>query len=135
VIAVSEFLHIYGAWGAWRASIPTRLLGVAPSVLAITFSVIALAVLIARRSTRPDSASPLALIAGIFTAIAGGLADLNTLARALVPTTLSFPIARLTVALAIGGGIGVAIIAGSHLKPVALHPKNNEGEPARSVEG
>lgn len=96
---------------------------------------IALVVLVARRSTRPDSATPLALIAGIFIAIAGGLADFNTLTQALVPTTLSPPIARLTVALAIGGGVGVAIIAGSHLKPVALHPHINEGEPNRSMEG
>ena len=135
VITVSEALHIAGTWGAWSAPIPTRLLGVAPSVFAVAFSVIALVVLVARLSTRPDSATPLALIAGIFIAIAGGLADFNTLNDALVPTTLSLPIARLTVALAIGGGVGVAIIAGSHLKPVALHPKNNEGEPARSVEG
>lgn len=135
VITVSEALHIVGAWGAWSAPIPTRLLGVAPSVFAVAFSVIALVVLVARRSTRPDSATPLALIAGIFIAIAGGLADFNTLTQALVPTTLSPPIARLTVALAIGGGVGVAIIAGSHLKPVALHPQLNEGDPARSVEG
>jgi len=135
VITVSEALHIVGAWGAWSAPIPTRLLGVAPSVFAVAFSVIALIILVARRSTRPDSATPFALIAGIFIAIAGGLADFNTLTQALVPTTLSPPIARLTVALAIGGGVGVAIIAGSHLKPVALHPQLNEGDPARSVEG
>lgn len=135
VITISEALHIVGAWGAWSAPIPTRLLGVAPSVFAVAFSVIALVILVARRSTRPDSATPLALIAGIFIAIAGGLADFNALTQALVPTTLSPPIARLTVALAIGGGVGVAIIAGSHLKPVALHPQLNEGDPARSVEG
>jgi len=135
VITASEALHIAGTWGAWSAPIPTRLLGVAPSIFAAAFSVIALVVLVARRSTRPDSATPLALIAGIFIAIAGGLADFNTLTHALVPTTLSLPIARFTVALAIGGGVGVAIIAGSHLKPVELHPKINEGESARSVEG
>ncbi|MBJ7381756.1 MAG: hypothetical protein JHC66_04120 [Acidimicrobiia bacterium] len=135
VITVSEALHIVGAWGAWSAPIPTRLLGLAPSVFAVAFSVIALVILVARRSTRPDSATPFALIAGIFIAIAGGLADLSTLTQALVPTTLSPPIARLTVALAIGGGVGVAIIAGSHLKPVALNPQINDVEPAGSVEG
>lgn len=117
VITVSEALHIAGTWGAWSAGIPNRLLGLAPSLFTLVFSVIALLVLVARRSSRPDSATPLALIAGIFIAISGGLADLSTFTHAFAPTTLSMPIARLTVALAIGGGIGVAIIAGSHLKP------------------
>ena len=141
VITISEALHIAGTWGAWSAPIPTRLLGIAPSVFAVTFSVIALVVLVARRSTRPDSATPLALIAGIFIAIAGGLADFNTLTHALVPTTLSISLARLSVAIAIGGGIGVAIIAGSHLKPVtpALNHENSnvrhQENHAQSVEG
>ena len=141
VITISEALHIAGTWGAWSAPIPTRVLGIAPSVFAVTFSVIALVVLVSRRSTRPDSATPLALIAGIFIAIAGGLADFNTLTHALVPTTLSLPIARLSVAIAIGGGIGVAIIAGSHLKPVAPAPNDENSNVAhqenhtQSVEG
>ena len=49
------------------------------------------------------------LLAGLFVAIAGGLADLSVLTRSQVPTTLPYDVARTTVAAALGLGVGLAV--------------------------
>jgi hypothetical protein len=130
VLAASETVHVLGAWGAWEATAPRRLVGAAPSLLAITTCVGALALLVARRRS-PDAATPVALLAGLFTALAGGLADLGSLTHAIPPSTLAPPVVRVTVTIALGVGVGVAVVASRHLRPVAAPVAG----PARPVSG
>jgi hypothetical protein len=116
LVIVSETVHTAGAWGVWTAGAGRRLLGAAPSLLAILLAVLALAVLVTRRR-EPDGATPLVLVAGLFIALAGGVADLGSLTHALVPSTFGAGLTRLTVAIALGGGIGLVIGAARHLRP------------------
>ena len=121
VVIVSETVHTIGAWGVWTAGPGRRLLGAAPSILAIALAAAALGVLIARRRA-PDGATPLVLVAGLFIALAGGVADLGSLTHAIVPSTLDAGLTRLTVAIALGGGIGLAVGAARHLRPPVPAP-------------
>lgn len=118
LLATSEVIHVVGAWGVWDAATLRRLLGAAPSLVAIATCLGAAGLLVSRRAT-PDAATPLALLAGVFTALAGGLADLGSLTHAVPPSTLAPSVVRATVTIALGGGIGVAIVAGQHLRPPA----------------
>lgn len=116
LVIVSETAHTAGAWDTWSAGTARRLLGAAPSALAILLASAALVMLVVRRRT-PDAATPLVLIAGLFIALAGGVADLGSLTHALLPSTLDPTVTRLTVAIALGGGIGLSIGAARHLRP------------------
>jgi hypothetical protein len=119
VVILSEALHTLGAWGVSSDGTGARALGAGPSVLAIILAGLALVRLLARWRT-PDAATPLILVAGLFIAIAGGIADLGSLTHAVPPSDLAPTVARLTVALALGGGVGLAIGAGRHLRPVVV---------------
>lgn len=130
LLAASETVHLAGAWGIWTTSVPRRLLGAAPSIVAVATCIGALALLAARRS-RPDAATPLALLAGVFTALAGGLADLPTVTHAIVPSTLGPGTVRATVAIALGAGAGVSVVAAAHLRPRAA----TVAVPAEDVSG
>lgn len=109
----AQVLHVVGLWGGSTASVGSRLGAGAYSLGGIVLSVVAL-VLLARRG--PRSAVPLALLAGLFLALAGGLADVTTLSRSVVPSTLPAWLDRLSVAVTIGAGIGVAVVAGLELR-------------------
>lgn len=126
LVIVSETVHTAGAWGVWTAGTGRRLLGAAPSVLAIALAVLALAVLVARRRA-PDGATPLVLVAGLFIALAGGVADLGSLSHAIVPSTFDADLTRLTVAVALGGGIGLVVGAARHLRPPVPAPATPVG--------
>lgn len=126
VVIVSETVHTVGAWGAWTAGSSRRLLGAAPSILAIALAAIALTVLVLRRRA-PDGATPLVLVAGLFIALAGGVADLGSLTHAIVPSTFGAAVTRLTVAIALGGGLGLAIGAARHLRPPLPAPATPAG--------
>ena len=130
LLTVSETLHVIGAWSAWEATVLRRLIGVAPSLVAIAACVGALVALALRRRS-PDAATPLALLAGVFTALAGGLADLGSLTHAIPPSTLAPAVVRATVAVALGAGVGVAVIAARHLRPADAPV----APPARPVSG
>lgn len=119
VVILSETLHTLGAWEVSSAGTGARALGAGPSVLAILLALLALIRLITRWRT-PDAATPLILVAGLFIAIAGGVADLGSLTHAIPPSDLEPAVARLTVALALGGGVGLAVGAARHLRPVVV---------------
>jgi hypothetical protein len=60
-----------------------------------------------RRGLR--AAAPLLVFAGLFLGIAIGLADISALTRSQLPTDLAPALDRLTIAIALGGGFGVAV--------------------------
>ena len=78
-----------------------------PSIAAVAATLLAFGWL-ARRSVY--SAAPLLIIAGLFTAVAGGFADLPVLSHAWIPSRLDPTLARTLVAVALGVGTGVAVV-------------------------
>jgi hypothetical protein len=86
--------------------------GIAVAVLALVWLV--------RRGL--DAAAPLVLIAGLFVALAGGMADVTVLTRSQLPTTLTPGLARLTVTAALGLGLGLAGAGALRLRP-QRHPR------------
>jgi hypothetical protein len=119
VVIASETLHTIGAWAVSSSGTGPRILGAAPSIVAVLLAVLALARLLDRRRT-PDAATPLILVAGLFIAIAGGIADLGSLTHAVVPSDLDPTVVRCTIAVALGGGVGLAVGAARHLRPVSV---------------
>ena len=63
------------------------------------------------------AAAPLVLVAGLFVALAGGLADVTVLTRSQLPTTLPYGVARAIVAVALGLGAGLTIVGALRLRP------------------
>ncbi|MCJ7436431.1 MAG: phage holin family protein [Acidimicrobiia bacterium] len=105
VVAVSEAAHIVGGWGGTTVGAGTKLAASVYAVGGIVVSVLALVWLLRRGL---DAAAPLVLVAGLFLALAGGLADVTVLTRSQLPTTLPDSAARLVVSLALGLGLGLA---------------------------
>ena len=114
VLFVSSALHLAGAWGASSASVGSRLGESVYQAAGIAVAVVALLVF-ARRT--PEAAVPWAFIAALFLLLTGGIADVGTLTHSQLPTTLPDWLDRLTVALTIGAGAGVAIVAALHVAP------------------
>jgi len=126
----AQVLHVIGLWGGSTASVGSRLGASAYSLGGIALAVIALVVL-ARRGVH--AAVPVALLAGLFLALAGGLADVTTLSRSQVPSTLPAWLARLAVALTMGAGVGVAVAAGLALRRERRSGWSRTGDSDRSV--
>lgn len=112
IVLVSAVVHAAGAWNAATSSTGQRFGDALPTLGAVALGVIALVQLL-RRGMR--AAAPLLVFAGLFVGIAIGLADLSGLAKSQLPTTLPFALDRLTIALALGGGFGVAAGAAFHI--------------------
>lgn len=105
-------LHAIGAWTYATASLGARAGDALPTVGAAALSVAAL-VQLRRRGLRV--AAPLLVFAGLFLGIGIGIADVSALSRSQLPTDLPPALDRLTIALALGGGFGVALGAGLHI--------------------
>lgn len=112
-LVVSETVHLIGSWNASTDSVASRLAASIYSIGGIAMAVLALIWL---RRRDPWSATPAVLLAGMFMLVAGGLADLTSLTRSLVPTTLPPGLARLTVTLALGLGAGLVVAAALRLR-------------------
>ena len=123
VAVVGAVVHAVGAWTGSSAALGKRGGDALPTLGAVALSVVAL-VQLRRRGLR--AAAPLLVFAGLFLAIAIGLADVSTLSKSQLPTDLPDALDRLTVALALGGGAGVAVGAGLH---VADRASTREGDP------
>jgi hypothetical protein len=67
-----------------------------------------------------ESAVPLVLLASIFLFVAGGLADITSLARSQLATTFSPTFARVLITITLGVGLGTAIAAAWRLRPTKL---------------
>lgn len=112
-LIASEILHVVGAWQGSTAAVGARAFASIYSLGAIAIAVLALVWLLRRD---PWAGMPAVLIAGLFVLVAGGLADLGTLTRSQLPTSLPGPLARLTVMLALGIGSGLVIAAAMRLR-------------------
>ena len=124
VVALSEAAHIVGGWGGTTVGAGTKLAASVYAAGGIAVSVLALVWLLRRGL---DAAAPLVLVAGLFLALAGGLADVTVLTRSQLPTTLPDTAARLVVSLALGLGLGLAGAGALRLRPQhrshrRLHP-------------
>ena len=71
------------------------------------------------------------LVAAVFLLVAGGLADLTTLGRSQIPSTLPAWLARALVTANLGLGAGLVAAAAMRLRPQGLAPRPPSGRPAR----
>jgi hypothetical protein len=110
LLVAAEAVHVLGLWGATTANAFDKLLASAYSIAGILLGAGTLAWMARRRD--PVGATPAVLVSAIFLFVAGGLADLQTLARSQLPTTLPDWVARscVTVALGVGAGLIVATL-------------------------
>jgi hypothetical protein len=114
ILVISETAHVVGSWTATTAAFATKLGGSYLSIGGIVLLLVAVIWIIVRP---PYDAIPAVLFAGLVVMFAGGVADLTTLTRSQLPTSLSGDVARLAVTLALGLGAGLATAAGLRLRP------------------
>jgi hypothetical protein len=114
VLLISEAVHLVGGWGATTSGFLAKL---GAGVYSIAGWVIGLVALIWLLRRDPRDATPIVLIAALFLFIAGGLADVRSLTRSQLPTTLAPWLARLTVITALGLGLGLMVTAALRLRP------------------
>ena len=117
VLVVTETLHVVGLWGASTESFGKKGFESLYSILGIAVSLVALWWM---RRKGAESAVPLVLLASIFLFVAGGLADITSLARSQLPTTFSPTFARVLITITLGVGLGTAIAAAWRLRPTKL---------------
>lgn len=127
VLIVGETAHVFGSWAATTVAGSTKLAASAYALGGIAVAALAL-VWVVRRGVHP--AAPLLLLAGLFLALAGGLADVTALYRSQLPTTLPVTLARFEIAATIGLGAGIAIVGGWRLRPTA--PRERGAASART---
>ena len=113
LVGSSEIMHLVGGWGATTVGTGERLGAGIYAIGAITTAAIALVAVVGRGA---DRAAPLVLASGLFLALAGGLADVTVFQRSGIPTTLTPDLARLTVMIALGAGLGLAVAGGLRLR-------------------
>jgi hypothetical protein len=114
LLLAAETAHVVGVWDASTGSEMHRAGGSIYSLAGWVIGVVAI-VWLARRD--PFEATPVVLIAGLFLVITGGLAEITTLTRSQLPTSLPATTARVTVAGALGLGVGVVAAAAFRLTP------------------
>ncbi|MGQ0826727.1 MAG: hypothetical protein ACT4OX_17170 [Actinomycetota bacterium] len=112
----AEVVHVYGIWDAAVRPFPSRLGANVYSFVAILAGLHGLRRVVTRS---PYDAAPAALIGAITLAVAGGLADVNSLRYSQLPSTLPADVARALVVLALGLGAGVGVAAASRLRLAA----------------
>lgn len=112
VLIAFAIAHVVGAWSATSSATSTQLAASVYSIAGIVVGAGALVWIV--RARDPYDATPLTLVSALFLAVAGGLADLTTLTRSQLPTTLPPTIARVAVVVALGLGTGLA--AGAALR-------------------
>jgi hypothetical protein len=114
LLTVAEIVHVIGLWGGSSASGGTKLGESAYSIAGILLGLVGLG-WIWRKGA--ESAVPLVLVAAIFLFVAGGMADVTTLGKSQIPSTLPAGVARLLVAVTLGLGAGLALAAAVRLRP------------------
>jgi hypothetical protein len=127
VIVITEAVHVAGLWGASTESAGTKLVQSAYSLGGIALGVLAL-IWMARRGAH--AAMPLVLVASIVLVVAGGLSDVTTLGRSLLPTTLPYSLARVLVTVTLGVGVGLAAAAGMRLRDTTPRRPARRAAPA-----
>ena len=117
-----EVAHVLGSYAGTTVAGTTKLAASAYALGGIAVAALALTWLLRRGVT---NAAPLLLLAGLFLALAGGLADVTELYRSQLPTTLPHVWARLEVAAVLGLGTGTAVVGALLLRvtpPPARRP-------------
>lgn len=116
ITIVAELLHVIGLWDASTAAAGTKLVESLYSIGGIALGVLAL-VWMARRGA--EAAVPIVLIAAIVLVVAGGLADITSLANSQLPTTLPPALARVLVMVTLGLGVGLVAATLARLRLVS----------------
>jgi hypothetical protein len=109
VAVASDLVHTIGAQLASVAPIVARVYASSLAAAGWALGVVVASRLLRRRSSELDLY--LLLTAGLFFAFAGGLADVTVLGRSQVSTALPVGLARATVAVSLGFGGGVFVVA------------------------
>jgi hypothetical protein len=110
---VGETAYVIGIWGGTTIGGATKLAAVAYALGGMAVGGLAL-VWVVRRGVA--SAAPLLLLGGLFLALAGGLANITTLFRSQLPTSLPHSWERFEVAMVLGVGAGVAVVGALRLR-------------------
>jgi hypothetical protein len=105
---VADVLHTAGSWLASTASAATKTYGMSVSVAAWVVGGLTIARLVAKRD---QAARTYLLLAAVFLLLAGAALDLPVLADSQLPSTLSPPLTRASVAVVLGLGIGLVVVA------------------------
>jgi hypothetical protein len=131
-----EAAHVAGLWGASTASTLSKTGSSLYSLAGCLVGFGALVMLVRRDA---HDATPVVLIASVFLLIAGGLADVTSLTRSQLPSTLPAAVARGVVTGAIGLGAGLVIGTASRLRrpqggvPRARARTGSDGPPQRAA--
>jgi len=112
-LVAAQLVHVVGAWGASTSSAGSHLVA---SVYSLAGVALALTALVTLERRDPTAAAPFALLAGLALALAGGLADVTSLTRSQLPFTLAAWVDRLSIALTLGIGAGVAVAGARRLR-------------------
>jgi len=115
-----EVAHVIGSYEGTTVAGTTKLAASAYALGGIVVAALALAWLL-RRGVK--AAAPLLLLAGLFLALAGGLADVTELYRSQLPTTLPPAWARFEVAVVLGLGTGTAVVGALGLRVTPRPPR------------
>jgi hypothetical protein len=110
---VGEAAYVIGIWGGTTVGGGTKLAAVAYVLGGMAVGGLALAWVVRRGVS---SAAPLLLLAGLFLGLAGGLANITTLFRSQLPTSLPHGWERFEVAMVLGVGAGVAVVGALRLR-------------------
>jgi len=116
---VGETAYVVGIWGGTTIGGPTKLAAVAYALGGMAVGALALVWVVRRGVT---AAAPLLLLGGLFLALAGGLANITTLLRSQLPTSLPHWWARFEVAMVLGVGSGVAVVGALRLRATPRRP-------------
>jgi hypothetical protein len=121
---VTAALELVGSWGATTSSAATKLGAAVYAMGGVVIGAGALAWLVRRRD--PYDATPAVLVAGIFVAVASGLANLASLNHSQLPSTLPAGLVRLQVVVSVGLGMGLVLAAALRLRrpePFVAEPR------------
>jgi hypothetical protein len=105
---VADMLHTAGSWLASTASAATKTYGMSVSAAAWVVGALAIARLVARRD---HAARTYLLLAAVWLLLAGAALDLPVLADSQLPSTLSPSLTRASVAVVLGLGVGLVVVA------------------------
>jgi hypothetical protein len=132
LLVAGEAIHVAGLWGASTASAVSNLGASVYSIAGCAVGLGALAMLV-RRGRDPYDATPMVLIAAVFLLVAGGFADVTSITRSQIPSTLPDVLARGVVTNALGIGSGLVVAAALRLRRPNTAPRRKAPDRRRSA--
>ncbi len=127
-LLVGGAVYSVGIWGGTTIGGPTKLAAIAYVLGGMAVGVLALVWVLRRGVT---AAAPLLLLAGLFLSLAGGLANITTLLRSQLPTSLPHGWERFVVAMILGLGTGVAVVGAIRLRATPARGRRPPSAPRR----